>query len=203
MLQVVKSCFSEQTPNFAMDTTDVDANADSAQESLTSHLFDQDLKRAAGPSGKAVRVPSDMSTWPPAVFFDAVYASAVVHHFGFGVTDILEKWGDMFYTPMKTAHTNGKHRRDRADADEDNSNGLTVAQQRHYDRRGGRRSRHNAIHPHDVLMMYRFKAMEPEKVMAYIKGCKEIAAEKERKELEEKVNSWRGSLAPLTATDTD
>jgi hypothetical protein len=181
-----------------MDTTDVDSNADRAQESLTSHLFDQDLKRAAGPSGTAVRVPSDMSTWPPTVFFDAVYASAVVHHFGFGVTDILEKWGDMFYTPMKTAHTNDKHRRD----EENSSSGHKAARQRHYEGRDGRRSRHNAIHPHDVLMMYQFKAMEPEKVMAYIKGCREIEAQKERKELEEKVNSWRGSLAPLSATDT-
>jgi hypothetical protein len=36
-----------------------------------------------------------MSIWPPAVLFDAVYASAVLHRFGFGVMGILEKWGDV------------------------------------------------------------------------------------------------------------
>jgi hypothetical protein len=93
-----------------MDTTDVDANADRAQERFTSHIFNQSSEPLAGPSGSAVRVLSDMSIWPPAGLFDAVYASAVVHHFGVAVADILEKWGDVFYPggPTKAAHADYK-----------------------------------------------------------------------------------------------
>jgi hypothetical protein len=184
--------FSEQTPNFAMDTTDVDLNADRAQERFTNHLFDQSLEYAGvvGRSGSAIQVPSDMSMWPPAVLFDAIYASAVVHHFGLAMTDILKRWEDMFYPggAMKAAHTDDKHRGDHADADK------TLRQQQPYKRRNGRRSVHGAIHPHDVVMMYRFKAMEPEKVRAYLNGCEEMAAEAEHKGLEEKVNSWREAV---------
>ena len=165
-------------------TTDVDPNADRAQVRFTSHLFRQDLELAAGPSGSAVRVPSDVSIWPPAALFDAVYASAVVRHFGFALTEISEKWGDVFYP-------------DPADADKEDSS--RRSRQRRYEKRGI----HDAIDPHDVVMMYRFQAMEPEKVRAYLKGCEELAAAGERKGLEEKVNSWRESLAPLTAIDTD
>ncbi len=41
--------------------------------------------------------------------------------------------------------------------------------------------------------------MEPEKVRAYLKGREEMAVARECKGLEEKLNSWRESLAPLTA----
>jgi hypothetical protein len=60
-----------------VDTTDVD--------------FDLAFEPCTGPSGSVVRAPSDMSIWPPTVPFDAVYASAVVHQFGFALTEILEK----------------------------------------------------------------------------------------------------------------
>ena len=86
-----------QTPNFAMDTTDVDPNADRAQETFTTHVFDEPLERSFRISGSTVRVPSDMSTWPSSAFFDAIYGSAVLHHFGFAVADITEKWADVFY----------------------------------------------------------------------------------------------------------
>ena len=93
----------------------------------------------------------------------------------------MEMWGDVFY-PGEL---------------------MKAARQQRYDseRRDRRRSRHNAIDPYDVVMMYRFQAMEPEKVRAYLEGCEEMAAARERKGLQEKVNSWRESLAPLTAND--
>ncbi len=96
-----------------MDTSDIDSHADRLQERFTSHLLDQRLERVAGPSGSVVRVPSDMDIWPPAALFDAVYASAVVHHFGFALMIILEKWGDVFCPGelTKAAH-NDKRRRD-------------------------------------------------------------------------------------------
>ncbi len=107
MLHMVRAdSFSEQTPNFAMDTTDVDPNADRAQERFTSHFFFTHSVSLARYTDSAVRVPSNMSIWPPTALFDAVYASAVLHHFGFTPTHISEKWGDVFYpgVSMTSAH---------------------------------------------------------------------------------------------------
>jgi hypothetical protein len=61
-----------------MDTTDVDLNADRAQERFTTHIFDQPLEQSFRISGSTVCVPSDMSTWPSSAFFDAIYGSAVM-----------------------------------------------------------------------------------------------------------------------------
>jgi len=177
-----------------MDTTDVDSNADGAQERFTNHLFNRDLEPIARPSGSAVRVPSDMSVWPPAALFDAVYAGAVVHHFGCTLTEILEKWGEMFYPgePTKAAYRDEKRQLEQAEADKENSSGQTKARRRRFERRSTR----DTINPHDAVMMYRFSAMEPEKAKAYLNGCEDMAAAGERKGLEEKVSSWRQSLAP-------
>jgi hypothetical protein len=82
---------------------------------------------------------------------------------------------------------------------------MKAVRQQHYDseRCDRRRSRHkNAIDPYDMVMMYRFQAMEAEKVRAYLEGCEEMAAARELKGVEENVNSWRESLVPLTAKDT-
>src|SRR5882672_6804612 len=100
-----------------MDTTDVDSNADGAQERFTNHLFNRDLEPIARPSGSAVRVPSDMSVWPPAALFDAVYAGAVVHHFGIKEPDFLKNWEGAFYSgggPMKAAQADDRQRNDQA-----------------------------------------------------------------------------------------
>jgi len=104
-----------------VDTTDVDLNAGRAQERVTTHFFEfrESLERQAGPSGLAVRLPPDMSIWPPPMLFDAVYASAVAHYFGVASTDMLEKWADMFYPGRSTkpAYADDQRRRDQADAE--------------------------------------------------------------------------------------
>jgi hypothetical protein len=163
-----------------LDTTDVDSKADSMHERFTTHVFDQSkVSKIVGPSGSAVRTPSDMSTWPPAVLFDAVYASAVVHHFGVALTDVLKKWGD---------------------AEDEISNLQKETRRRCYEKRDGRRGIHHddalKADLHDLLIIYRLQAMTPEKVGAYLERCEEMVATAERKRLEDKVNSWRGSLAP-------
>jgi len=110
--------------------------------------------------------------------------------------DILRKWEDVFYPggPTKAAHADDKRQRDQDDADEENSRHKAA-------RLYGRHDIHDAIDPHDVVMMYRFRAMEPEKVRAYLEGCEETVAAGKRKGLEESVNSWRESLHPPTAND--
>ena len=93
---------------------------------------------------------------------------------------------------MKAVRVDNKHRRDQADADKENSS--KTAQQKCYDRCDRRCGRHGAIDPYDVVMMCRFQAMEPDKVRSYLQGCEEMVAARERKGLEEKINSWRESL---------
>jgi hypothetical protein len=168
-----------------------------AQERLTSHFFDRGFCQACF-SGSAVRVPADTSIWPPVALFDAVYASAVLRHFGVAMTDILENWRVVFCPdgPMKAAGVDNKRRRDQADADKETSNAQKAARQSRYDseRRYGRRGVQSDFDAFDMLMMYRFQAMEPEKVRAHPEGYEEVAAARQRKRLDEKVNPWRESL---------
>jgi hypothetical protein len=105
----------------------------------TEHRFAQSSQLVAGLSGPAVRVPSDRSIWPPSIIFDAVYASAVVRHFGSPVTDALKKWGDVFYpgVPTKAAHTDAKRQRDQADANKEDSNEQKAAGRQRYEKRTG------------------------------------------------------------------
>ena len=183
-----------------MDTSDVDPNADKAQERYTSHLFNKAAERPAGPSGSVVRVPPNKSIWPPALLFEAVYASAVVHNFGFVATDLVEKWGDAFPGgPTKTIPTNDKDRHDQTYADEETTNSQKPARQRRYKRHGI----HGGLDYLDITVIHRCMAMEPEYVRAYLEECNEMAAARERKMVDEKVNSWRESLVPVTANDTD
>lgn len=44
-----------------------------------------------------------------------------------------------------------------------------VDRRRRQEMRDGKRRTYDAIDPLDVVMMYRFKAMEPEKVRVYLK----------------------------------
>ncbi|KAI0246989.1 hypothetical protein BJV78DRAFT_1249580 [Lactifluus subvellereus] len=181
-----------KTPNFAMDMTDVDLNADGAEERYTTHVFDRSQWPFAIPPGLPIQVPSNMSAWPPATLFDAVYASAVIYHFGVAMDDVLKMWGNVFQPggPTTAAHTDDKHRRNQADADEENYNEQKPARERRYGRRG-MRGRFDGF---DALMMLPFMMMPAEKVREYLKGCEEMAAAAVREGLEEKVNSWRGGV---------
>jgi hypothetical protein len=73
-------------PNFAMDTSDINPTASPEEERCTAHLFKPDKRDYLGdntlPLGSPLRICTDRTWWPPAILFDAVYASAVLHHFG-------------------------------------------------------------------------------------------------------------------------
>ncbi|KAI0244904.1 hypothetical protein BJV78DRAFT_1290482 [Lactifluus subvellereus] len=88
-----------------MDMTDVDLNADGAEERYTTHIFDRSQWPFAIPPGPAIQLPPDMSAWPPTTLFNGVYGSAVMHHFCVTV-DVLKKWENTFYPsgPMAAVH---------------------------------------------------------------------------------------------------
>ncbi|KAF9462705.1 hypothetical protein BDZ94DRAFT_1309409 [Collybia nuda] len=76
------------TPKFAMNTADID---------LTVPGFLGDA--GAPPSGSPLRI-SDTPGWPPAIILDAIYASAVPHHFRIQtLKDVVsETWMDTLYS---------------------------------------------------------------------------------------------------------
>lgn len=160
-----------------MDTTDVNADANTGQERFTYHLFDRSFRGMCPElSGSEIRVPSDMSAWPPGVLFDALYASIVWHHFG--KTDELKKWKNVL--PWWAYNRSARRQEESAES--------TTAL-------GESWQEGNAMDFFDMVMMCPFMAMGPDKTKAYLKECEEMAKTKERKALEEKVDSWRQELA--------
>ncbi|KAF9485262.1 hypothetical protein BDN70DRAFT_890408 [Pholiota conissans] len=76
-----------QTPNFAMNSADIDPTVAPTQKRWTYHFFgDSSNAPYIGncPSGSEVRMNSncDPSMYPPAILLDAVYAGAILRHFG-------------------------------------------------------------------------------------------------------------------------
>ncbi|KAH9971019.1 hypothetical protein BGW80DRAFT_1325168 [Lactifluus volemus] len=70
------------TPNFALNTDDIDPSAPPNERRCTSHVF----KRFGATMSDALRPGSQLRVlntpdFPPAIVFDAVYAGAVVTHF--------------------------------------------------------------------------------------------------------------------------
>ena len=71
------------------------------------------------------------------MFFDTVYASAVLNNFGPETKGILVRWGDVFYPngPMTAARADAKRRRDQADAKNEKSKKQKVGRQQHFEAR--------------------------------------------------------------------
>jgi hypothetical protein len=187
---------SEQTPNFAMDTSDIDANAGGGEERYTTQLFDPDDSDIPLLNVK-IQVPPGTSNWPPASLFEAVFANAVVRHFhtknnNDEFLEVLKKWDGMFYPAsgfMTTERASGKRRYDH-DAEES-----TVYKKRKEDR--AQRAKKHAQDDwsgDDVFDYLRILAMGPEKTKKYLEECEEIAAAAKYKENEERINAWRGGL---------
>jgi len=165
------------------------------------HNFTARSVRATGDSGLVLRTPANMSRWPPNMLFHAVYASAVVKHFGAALEDIVQKWEGSFYPggPAKAARAGDERRHGQANADEEKSQRQKIERQICHDKYSRGHGTADAIDFLDVVMMYRCSAMEPEDARAYVEGCEEMVAVRERKRLEEKVNSWRESLGVIGA----
>ncbi|KZT63352.1 hypothetical protein DAEQUDRAFT_741966, partial [Daedalea quercina L-15889] len=92
-----------QTPDFAMDVSDVPGPADMpthTPKGCTLHVLKGSIVIGATPqaviveSGSLVRIAG--KDWPPAVLFDAVYASVVLKTFGVktSVESMKEVWKD-------------------------------------------------------------------------------------------------------------
>ncbi|KAJ2917894.1 hypothetical protein MD484_g2508, partial [Candolleomyces efflorescens] len=171
-----------RTPNFALDTSDVDPVAPPAELRYTAHLFTPATPHYMGwPGSTSLRV-SNEGEWPPAILFDAVYAGAVLHHFGAQELneEISTTWNDAFYpagvpTPDEKAATS-QRARDRAEE--------------HAARSGARR----APDTFDTLMAMPYILVPPSEVEAAMREARENAEAIEQKRVQEKVTSWMENI---------
>jgi len=173
------------TPNFALESNDIQAGENGQR--FTAHVFDEslalgmDVRGNSVPSGSAVRVPDDRSQWPPTVLFDIIYASAVLRHFNALHPDILKPWNDEFYPSGQTTaiHTIDPE----------------VKQKQ------GRDKRHNRCNPgfgmldsNAILDLLPYIFIPPKELKKHFEEQHEKMEARERNELEDKINSWRGNM---------
>ncbi|KAH9055159.1 hypothetical protein EDB83DRAFT_1111029 [Lactarius deliciosus] len=89
------------TPNFAMDTTDVDHRCSHQTREDIQHTS---FRSTVGPhphefvSGTLVQIAASPQS-PPDILFDAIYASFILHHFGTKIVKdrIAKEWTDSLY----------------------------------------------------------------------------------------------------------
>ncbi|KAF8886439.1 hypothetical protein CPB84DRAFT_1837807 [Gymnopilus junonius] len=75
------------TPNFAMDTADIDPNAPPLEKRYTAHVFKPDP--ALRFESASLQIKGTYND-PPDILFDAVYASALLHQFADGSPDSFD-----------------------------------------------------------------------------------------------------------------
>lgn len=170
------------TPNFAMDTTDVDPTAPPAQKQCISHLFEP-APPGTITSGSTFQI-SDIHRFPPAIIFDAVYAGAVLHHFGTQTLKdmVTANWEDTYSRAM-TATDPVESLRSRMQAQ-----ALDEA--------------HDESHCEpdilDMLAFVPYCMVPPDELRAAMSELRERAEAEERRRVEEKVEEWVGRLDHAT-----
>ncbi|KZP11462.1 hypothetical protein FIBSPDRAFT_871378, partial [Athelia psychrophila] len=158
------------TPNFAMNTTDIDPTASPTAKRFTSHVFDSNIPPAFFKGSFQI---SDTSESPPAILFDAVYASAVLHHFGAPTleNDISAAWKDALCPTMNV--------KTKQDQDQERD-------KRHEVRREARQ-RFDAF---DVILALPYILTSREEVQAVLTEAKDNAEAAEQSCGREKVDAW-------------
>ncbi|KAH9026847.1 hypothetical protein EDB85DRAFT_159729 [Lactarius pseudohatsudake] len=162
---------SIQTPNFAMDTSDIDHDAPPDQKRCTAHLI-----QVNGPyprefvSGSIVQIAaSPQFRPPPDILFDAVYATFILHHFGTKrVKDSITEWKDTLYSVTDEHVTTSEG---------------TPAQDE-------RRTKHHRPDIMGMLMALPYILVPPDKLQAEMRAAKEEAEAAEQRHVQERVEGW-------------
>ena len=171
-----------------MDTTDVDSSASADDLRGTLHVFVEldDFEMFAFGPDRRIRIPNSTG-FPPTILFDAVYASAVLKHFGTQTMrhHVGNVWRDTLYPRgVMTAARAAQQ----AITDE-----RIVAVERKRDQDEQREARYKACQPpdtFDMLMMLPYCMMPHDKVRRLLREAKEKAEEVERLRTEQKVSAW-------------
>jgi len=189
-----------QTPNFAMNTSDIDVIAPPAEKRCTAHLFRPNKRSCLGDKTLALNSPLRISDnpmlWPPAILFDAVYAGAVLYHFGTQTLkdDVLGTWKNIFYPGgvMTVAHADYKAILDKRAAP------AAKAQEDSRDRKARREARSGPSGPDtfDMLMTLPYIMVPPNELQAMLREAEEKAEAMERRRVHEKVDTWMKQITP-------
>jgi len=179
-----------------MTTADVDPSASPTEKRCTGHSFKPGRLSLAGntggpPSGAPVRL-SD-TAFPPSIIFDAVYAGAVVFHFG---TEKLREastlWRNAFApSGVRTAaNTEYKAIIGQRVATETKTEDEAPERQTRYEARSDL---------FDMLMGIPYLLVPPEDLQRVVREAEERAAAAEQRRVKEKVETWMKQITPSPA----
>ncbi|KAK2466549.1 hypothetical protein APHAL10511_001411 [Amanita phalloides] len=175
------------TPNFAMDTTDIEPSASSIQKRYTTHFFKPMYSPI--PFGSPLRMPETASQWPPDIIFDIVYGGAVLCHFATQeVKDMLNSsWKESFYPAGVMAAANAEQKAIEKQPNEAQEKTKKQAEERdecHANNKGWQADYA------DMLMMLPYIMVPRHQLMAVCKEAEEKRAGREQRRVEEKVMAW-------------
>ena len=166
-----------------MDTTDIDPIAPPEEERCTAHTFQLHpdlcvLGEITLHSGAPLSM-SHTPDWPPAILFDAVYASAVLHNFGTQeLKDAVSKvWKDSFGSGEVMTGVGADHKVITG-ASERTLNQTQTCQERH--------EAHNGPDTFDMLLALPYVLVSP----VMLRAAKENADAKEQRHVWDKVDAW-------------
>jgi hypothetical protein len=185
----------EQTPNFAMNTTDVDPTAPPAEKRCTTHLFQSPTQHVLTPGITVLSIlkpgfplqlyntPED----PPAILFNGIYAGAILHHYGTqALKDALAKtWRDMFYPGgvMDVAHFDEQ-------APPVDSLRTEISMQQNTAHDEAEASSGHGLDMSDMLMVLPYVMVPPNELQAALRGAREVREAAELRHVQEKVDQW-------------
>lgn len=178
------------TPNFAMNTTDIDPAALSTEKRCTSHLFlhGEPVPEALF-SGSPLRI-SDTPEYPPATLFDAVYAGAVLHHFGTQTLkdEVIGTWKDTFDPGGAMTAANVEQ------AEMNDGRAVTKEKKHRRDQdRATRREARNVPDTFDMLMALPYIMVPKNELQAMLKEAEEKAEAAEQERVRDKFIAWSRS----------
>ncbi|KAF8954832.1 hypothetical protein BDZ97DRAFT_1942203 [Flammula alnicola] len=183
------------TPNFAMNTNDIDPTAPPREKRCTSHVFgdDESLPISSLCPGFRIRI-HDTPAYPPAILFDAVYACAVLHHFGTqSLKDsVTATWKDTFYPGGVVTVAQAEYK---GITDER----ATIAE-RKQNQDLERDTRHETRHrpdTFDMLLTLPYAMVPRDELQAVLKEAKEKAEAAEQKHVQEKVDAWMRQITAV------
>jgi hypothetical protein len=178
-----------------MTTADVDPSASPTEKRCTGHSFKPGRLSLAGniggpPSGAPVRL-SDTAC-PPAILFDAVYAGAVIFHFGTKtLRDASTVWRNAFSPGGVRTAANAEYKAitDKRAATQTKTEDEAQERQTRYKARSG-------PDIFDMLMAVPYALVPPEDLQRVVREGVEAAEAAEQRRVKEKVETWMKQITP-------
>ena len=184
-----------------MDTSDIDPTAPPAEKRYTAHLFEPDERSYLGdgslPLGSPLRISDDPMLWPPAILFDAVYAGAVLHHFGTQTLkdEVTGTWKNIYPGGVMTAaHADYEAITDERATFAERTQKAQDLKPRHEARSGP--------DTFDMLMTLPYIMVPRNELQGMLREAEEKAEAMEQRRVHEKVDTWMKQITPDVRDET-